>query len=185
MSHLLNLLIYLFSVPRCANWLLRSFRPRKGIGIPESVKIILVESVFREIFAWKPVFLALECGIPLTIGIRNPLTKNPQSSNRNPKSTALNPESKTVLDTLTWGASFLRAAIRVRVWQMGKTWINIAGRVTWQRFWQMWRLLQLEWLPYYSDKSLNWIWSKDVKGQPQKSQVNSAYICITLLKRIK
>ena len=36
-------------------------------------------------------------------GIRNPLCRNPESSTRNSESTAWNPESKTVLDSLTWG----------------------------------------------------------------------------------
>jgi len=44
------------------------------------------------------------CGI-LGLGIRNPSSteKDLESSNCNPESTAWNPESKTVLDSLTWG----------------------------------------------------------------------------------
>ena len=46
-----------------------------------------------------------ESGIPLTIGIRNPSSteKDVESSTWNPEPTNLNPESKTVLDSLTWG----------------------------------------------------------------------------------
>ena len=40
---------------------------------------------------------------PALFGIRNPLSWNPESSNRNPESTGWNPESKTVMDSLTWG----------------------------------------------------------------------------------
>ena len=40
---------------------------------------------------------------PPLFGIRNPLRCNPESSTRDPESTAWNPESKTVLDSLTWG----------------------------------------------------------------------------------
>ena len=40
---------------------------------------------------------------PVLFGIRNPLSWNPESSNRNPESTVGNPESKTVMDSLTWG----------------------------------------------------------------------------------
>ena len=93
MSHLLNLLIYLFSVPRCANSLLRSFRPCKGIGIPESVKIILVESVFREIFA---------CGIRYfwlwnaESGIRWQRISNPITGLRNPPRWIQNPRQSWI-----------------------------------------------------------------------------------------
>ena len=38
-----------------------------------------------------------ESGIPI------PLTKNPESSIWNPELGAWNPESKTALDSLTWG----------------------------------------------------------------------------------
>ena len=40
---------------------------------------------------------------PALLGIRNPLSWNPESSTRNPESTVWNPESKTLLDSLTWG----------------------------------------------------------------------------------
>ena len=40
---------------------------------------------------------------PALFGIRNPPCWNPESSTRNPESTAWTPESKTVLDSLTWG----------------------------------------------------------------------------------
>ena len=40
---------------------------------------------------------------PALFGIRNPLCRNPESSTRNSESTAWNPQSKTVLDSLTWG----------------------------------------------------------------------------------
>ena len=43
---------------------------------------------------------------PALFGIRNPLSWNPESSNRNPESTGWNPESKTVMDSLTWGENF-------------------------------------------------------------------------------
>ena len=44
---------------------------------------------------------------PALFGIRNPLSWNPESSNRNPESTGWNPESKTVMDSLTWGDNSL------------------------------------------------------------------------------
>ena len=40
-------------------------------------------------------------------GIRNPLSWNPESSNRNPESTGWNPESTTVMDSLTWGEKII------------------------------------------------------------------------------
>ena len=40
---------------------------------------------------------------PALFGIQNPLCLNPESSTRNPEATAWNPESKTALDSLTWG----------------------------------------------------------------------------------
>ena len=40
---------------------------------------------------------------PALFGIRNPLSWNPESSTRNPESTGWDPESKTVMDSLTWG----------------------------------------------------------------------------------
>ena len=40
---------------------------------------------------------------PALFGIRNPLSWNPESSDRNPESTGWNPQSKTVMDSLTWG----------------------------------------------------------------------------------
>ena len=43
---------------------------------------------------------------PALLGIRNPLSWNPESSTRNPESTAWNPESKTLLDSLTWGEAY-------------------------------------------------------------------------------
>ena len=42
---------------------------------------------------------------PPLFGIRNPLCWNPESSTRDPESTAWNQESKTGLDSLTWGGS--------------------------------------------------------------------------------
>ena len=39
---------------------------------------------------------------PALLGIRTPLSWNPESSTRNPESTVWNPESKTLLDSLTW-----------------------------------------------------------------------------------
>ena len=44
---------------------------------------------------------------PALLGIRNPLSWNPESSTRNPESTEWNPESKTLLDSLTWGESLM------------------------------------------------------------------------------
>ena len=43
---------------------------------------------------------------PALLGIRNPMSWNPESSTRNPESTGWTPESKTVMDSLTWGDSF-------------------------------------------------------------------------------
>ena len=40
---------------------------------------------------------------PALFGIQNPLSWNPEFSTRNPESTGWNPESKTVMDSLTWG----------------------------------------------------------------------------------
>ena len=40
---------------------------------------------------------------PALFGIRNPLSWNPESSTRNPESTGWDSESKTVMDSLTWG----------------------------------------------------------------------------------
>ena len=62
---------------------------------PESEKRLLVGSRIR----------LKESGIPLTIEIQNPSSTNKRLnySTWNLKSTAWNPESKTVLDSLTWG----------------------------------------------------------------------------------
>ena len=43
---------------------------------------------------------------PALLGIRNPLSWNPESSTRNPESKEWNPESKTLLDSLTWGETY-------------------------------------------------------------------------------
>jgi len=40
---------------------------------------------------------------PALFGIQNPLSWNPESSTRNPESTGWNPDSRTVMDSLTWG----------------------------------------------------------------------------------
>ena len=40
---------------------------------------------------------------PALFGIRNPLSLNPESSTRNSESTGWNPESRTVMESLTWG----------------------------------------------------------------------------------
>ena len=40
---------------------------------------------------------------PARFGIRKLLSWNPESSTRNPDSRGCNPESKTVMDSLTWG----------------------------------------------------------------------------------
>ena len=80
--------------------------PYQGIRIPESRKILLIK------------FEILGFGIRSTAqGIRNPTDIwNPEfkfygqileSSTWSPESTRWNPESKTVLDSLTWGDSFV------------------------------------------------------------------------------
>ena len=53
-------------------------------------------------------------GRPAFLGIRNPLSWNPESSTQNPESTVWNPESKTVIDSLTWGERLAKRA-RVKV----------------------------------------------------------------------
>ena len=76
------------------------FASFKGIRIPGSEKLLLVESRI------------LGFGIRnVAQGIRN-LTEdwNPESSTRDPESTAWNPESKTALDSVTWGDLFLITA---------------------------------------------------------------------------
>ena len=54
---------------------------------------------------------AWESGIPLTIGIQVPLTKNLEYSTWNSESTTWNPESKTILDSLTWGETLAEGVI--------------------------------------------------------------------------
>ena len=76
------------------------FASCKGIRIPGSEKLLLVESGI------------LGFGIRnVAQGIRN-LTEhwNPESRTRDPESTAWNPESKTALDSVTWGDLFLITA---------------------------------------------------------------------------
>ena len=51
---------------------------------------------------------------PALLGIRNPLSWNPESSTRNLESTVWHPESKTVMDSLTWGEKLVKRA-RVKV----------------------------------------------------------------------
>ena len=48
---------------------------------------------------------------PALFGIRNPLSWNQESSTRNPESTGWNPESKTVMDSLTWGDLFAKTIV--------------------------------------------------------------------------
>ena len=50
---------------------------------------------------------------PALFGIQNPLSWNPESSARNPESTGWNPESKTVMDSLTRGDSYV-ASFRMK-----------------------------------------------------------------------
>ena len=71
------------------------FASCKGIRIPESKKLLPVESGIQ----------LRESGITLTIGIQNPgsIDKDWNPVPGNPESTAWNPESKSVLDPLTWG----------------------------------------------------------------------------------
>ena len=49
---------------------------------------------------------------PALFGIRNPLSWNPESSDRNPESTGWNPQSKTVMDSLTWGENILEIVLK-------------------------------------------------------------------------
>ena len=72
-----------------------NFAPCKGIRIPESGKILLLESGIQ----------LKESGILLRIGIQNPSStdKDWNQVPGNPESTTWNPESKTVLDSLTLG----------------------------------------------------------------------------------
>ena len=66
------------------------FTPYKGNRIPESEKLLLLES-----------------GI-LGFGIQNPSSTDRLESNIwNPEFAAWNPESKTVLDSLTWGDTII------------------------------------------------------------------------------
>jgi len=83
-------------------WILdQSFAPCKGILIPESKKFLPVESGILGFGIWNTAQ-----------GIGNP-TKDwdPESTfhgQRNLESTAWSPESKTVLDSLTWGEKLER-----------------------------------------------------------------------------
>ena len=61
----------------------------------------------EKFYSWNLDSWVLESGIPLSTGIRYPEAKFYwqilESSNCNPESTTWSPESKTVLDSLTWG----------------------------------------------------------------------------------
>ena len=74
---------------------------------PECGKICLWNPEPGRFYLWNLDSWVLESGIPLSIGIRNPEAKFYwqilESSNCNPESTTWSPESKTVLDSLTWG----------------------------------------------------------------------------------
>ena len=82
------------------HWFPEAVCPCKEIRIPESGKFLLVG---------QPGIQPKESGIPLTTGIRNlsstgkKLIIQNSVSLRDQESTAWNPESKTVLDSFTWG----------------------------------------------------------------------------------
>ena len=86
-----------------------NFFPRKGIGIPDSGKFLLLECEDPEIFLVESGILGFGIRIPFKeTGIQVTLTRNPESSIWIPESsseihTAWIPESKSVLDYLTWG----------------------------------------------------------------------------------
>ena len=83
----------------------------KGIRIPECKKFLLVESGILGFGIWNTAQ-----------GIRNPISIdkdwNPVIGIWNPRCGTQNPESKTVLDSLTWGKSFLQF---LRLWQVCST----------------------------------------------------------------
>ena len=94
----------------------------KGIRIPECKKFLLVESRIWENLLVESGILGF--GIRNTAqGIRNPANfgiRNPISIDKdwnavigiwNPQCGIQNPESKTVLDSLTWGKSFLPTGV--------------------------------------------------------------------------
>ena len=89
----------------------------KGIRIPECKKFLLVESRILENLLVESGILGF--GIRNTAqGIRNPVSIdkdwNPVIGIWNPWCGIQNTESKTVLDSLTWGKSFLQF---LRLWQ--------------------------------------------------------------------
>ena len=57
---------------------------------------------------------ALKIWNPALLGIRNPLSWNPESSTWNPESTVWNPESKILLDSLTWGETLTEENLKTR-----------------------------------------------------------------------
>ena len=101
----------------CDNTLEISFSPCEEIRIPESRKLLPVESGIQKCFlvnleSWLSVESEIqlnESGIPLTIGIRNPSStdKNPESSPWSPESVAWNRQSKTFLDSLIWQSDLI------------------------------------------------------------------------------
>ena len=108
----------------------QNLAPCKGIRIPESTNFSLLKSRILGFRIRNPALgiqnptekkkkeLAekkkKKNGSPAFLGIRNPLSWNPESSTRNPESTVWNPESKTVIDSLTWGERLAKRA-RVKV----------------------------------------------------------------------
>ena len=109
----------------CDNTLEISFSPSEEIWIPESRKLLPVESGIQKCFlvnpeSWLSVESEIqlkESGIPLTIGIRNPSStdKNPESSPWSPESVAWNRQSKTFLDSLIWQSDLILSVVYSRL----------------------------------------------------------------------
>ena len=107
-------------------WLLARYSPEKLFWfLPKAVYLVTLPlipasplRILSNLCLWNPESCALESGIqikeygmPLKIWIRNP---NSSCKLRNP---VRNPESKTVLDSLTWGKAIKRAIpISIALW---------------------------------------------------------------------